>query len=514
MATKRLPMRKAKEILRLKWTLRRSHREICRALGVSSGAVTGALDRARVAGLTWEDVAPLSEEQLEAKLYKRLEGGAPVTVRPLPDSVEIEAERHKTGVTLALLHQEYLEQNPGGYGYTQFCEHHRRWLAARGLTMRQEHKAGDKLFVDYSGKKPRVYDPDTGEPREVELFVAVLGASNFTFAEASESQRVADFVGSHIRAFEYLGGVPAALVPDRLKSAVIGGSRYEAELQRTYEDMTEHYGTAVIPARAAKPRDKAKVEGAVLIAQRWILARLRKERFFSLDELNRRIRELVDEMNDRPMRRYGTSRRERFERIDQPALRPLAPMRYVLATWSKAKVGPGYHVELDGHAYSVPHRFAGESVEVRATHTTVEVLRGGVRVAVHVRSAERGGHTTTPAHMPVAHRRHLEWTPERISLWAASVGPSAVALTEAILIDRPHPEQGYRSCLGLMRLGRRFGDERLERACKRALAAGARSYTHVERMLHHNLDRLEVAVPAVEETPPTHENVRGPAYYN
>ena len=514
MAKGRLTMRKVKEILRLKWDLGRSHRETCRALRVSAGAVTGALERARAAKLDWPAVAVMSEEELEARLYVRLENATAPAKRALPDWAEVEAERRRPGVTLALLHEEYLQKNPGGYAYTQFCEHHRRWLKARGLTMRQEHKAGDKLFVDYSGKKPRVVDPTLGEESEVELFVAVLGASNFTYAEASWTQRVPDWVSSHIRAFEYMGGVAAGLVPDRLKSGVIGGSSYEPTLQRTYEDMAEHYGTAVIPARAAKPRDKAKVEGGVLIAQRWILARLRKERFFSLEELNCRIRELTDDLNDRPMRRYGMSRRERCERIDRPALRPLPATRYVLATWTKTTLGTGYHVDVDDHAYSAPHRLVGQELETRATFTTVEVLRRGVRVAAHVRSSERGGHTTNPDHMPVAHRKHLEWTPERIGQWAASVGPAAVALTEAILRERPHPEQGYRSCLGLMRLGRRYGDDRLERASKRALAAGARSYTHVERMLHQNLDRLEPAEPVVEEVPRTHENVRGSNYYS
>jgi transposase len=513
-ATKRLPMRKAKEVLRLKWDLQRSHRDVCRSLGVSVGAVTGALARAKAAGFDWPAVRELSEEALEAALYKRLEGVPVQAARPPPDCAAIEAERHKPGVTLALLHQEYREQHPDGYGYTQFCEYYRRWASTRGLTMRMEHKAGDKLFVDYSGKQPRVVDPETGEERAVELFVAVLGASSFTYAEATETQRVADFVASHIRAFEYFEGVPAALVPDRLKSAVIGGSSYEPTLQRTYEDLAEHYGTSVLPARARKPRDKAKVEVGVQVAQRWILARIRKERFFSVDALNVRIRGLVDELNLRVMRRYGASRRERFERIDRPALRPLPPSRYTLATWSKAKVGTDYHVEVDKHAYSVPHRLVGQQVEVRTTLTTVEVLKRGERVVVHVRSFERGGRTTKSEHLPVAHRKHLEWTPERIGHWAASVGPWTVALTEAILRERPHPEAGYRSCLGLMRLESRYGADRLERASRRAHNANALSYTHVERMLRAHLDRLEPAGPVVEESPITHENVRGPAYYN
>ena len=513
MASKRLPMRKAKNILKMKWELHLSHREVSRALGVSCGAVSGALERAREAELTWAIVSELSEEELEARLYTRLEQGPMTAARVVPDWAAIEEERHKPGVTLALLHLEYREQHPEGYGYTQFCEHYRRWMAKRGLTMRMEHLAGDKLFVDYSGKKPKIVDPDTGVERQVELFIAVFGASNYTFAEATETQRVADFIASHVRAFAFFGGVPAALVPDRLKSAVIAPGWYEPEIQRTYEDMAEHYGTAVVPTRARKPRDKAKVEVSVQVVQRWILARLRKERFFSLDALNRRIAELLADVNARTMRRYGTSRRERFDRLDRPALRALPTSSYELAIWSKERVRSDYHVTVDRHAYSVPHTLVGQLLEMRSTAGTVEILRLGKRVAAHVRSHTVGEKTTCKKHMPLAHQRHLEWTPERIGHWAASIGSDAVALTEAILAERPHPEQGFRSCLGLMRLERRFGAERLNRACRRALKAGARACTPVERMLVAGLDLLEPTGPVTEVVPTTHENVRGPAYY-
>ena len=516
MAKDRLPMRKTREILRMKWDLNLSHRDVARSLGVSLGAVSGALKRASEAGLDWPTVNGLSEEELEGRLYAR-PPPTPTSQRgSLPDFSGLHAERLKPGVTLALLHVEYREANPDGYGYTQFCEYYRRWLGTRGLTMLQTHVAGDKLFVDYSGKKPHYTNAATGQQVEVELFVAVLGASNYAFAEVTATQRVPDFVASHVRAFEYFGGVPAGLVPDQLKSAVVGASRYEPDLQRTYEDLAEHYGTAVVPARPQKPRDKAKVEVGVQIAQRWILARMRNQTFFSLDELNGRVRELREELNGRTMRKYGASRRELFARTDGPALRPLPTTSYTFATWTKVRVESDYHVTVDGHAYSVPHRLVREKIETRSTATTVEVLRRGVRVAVHVRSAEKGGHTTKSEHMPVAHRKHLEWTPARIMAWTQEVGPSTTALVTAILRDRPHPEQGYRSSLAILRLEKPYGAERLERACARAWAANARSAKHVQSILVHGLDRLEVSAPVPEGDPIVlmHENVRGPAYYN
>lgn len=505
-------MRKTREILRLKLCVGLSHRTIARSLGVSVGAVGGTAVRAKRGKVDCEQLAVLTDEALEERLY----GVRPIPgasgERPLPNYAEVHAERLRPGVTLALLHYEYQQENAGGYGYTQFCEYYSRWLDQHALTMRQDHLAGDKMFVDYSGKKPAIVDVRTGERIEVELFVAVLGASNHTYAEATYTQRVPDFVASHGRAFEYFGGVTAAIVPDQLKSAVVTASKYEPGLQRSYEDMAEHYGTAIVPARPRKPRDKAKVEVAVQVVQRWILARMRKQTFFSLDELNGRIRELLSELADRRMRRFGMSRRELFERTDRPALRPLPASPYVLGAWSGATVGSDYHVEVDGHWYSVSQRQVGQQVEMRATANTVEVLLRGERIAVHVRGHDVGGKTTNPDHLPVAHRKHLEWTPERIHVWAAEIGSAATALVAAILDARPHPEQGHRSCLGLLRLQKRYGSDRLERGCARALYAGARSYTHVSAILKAGLDRLDL-VPSAEPLPVVHENLRGATYY-
>ena len=511
MAGQRLSMRKTREILRQKWCLGRSHREVARSLGKSVGAISATLARATEAGLdSWVAVGALSDEALDGRMYGVPAGGRG---RVLPDFAVVHAEHKRPGVTLELLHLEYLQQHPDGYLYTQFCEYYRRWLKRRRLSMRQLHRAGEKLFVDYAGQKPQIVDPLTGEVTPVELFVAALGASSFTFAEATATQRVPDFLASHVRAFEYFGGVTAAVVPDQLRSGVTTPCRYEPGVQRAYEELAQHYGTIILPARPGKPRDKAKVEVAVQVAERWILARLRHEVFFSLTALNARIRELLVDLNARTMRVYGASRQELFERIDRPALKPLPAERFEYAEWKTARVNLDYHVELDRHYYSVPYALAHESVELRFTAATVEVFLRGQRVASHARSAERGRHTTTPEHMPKAHQKHLAWTPSRLIHWATSIGPGTAALVEAILADRPHPEQGYRSCLGILRLAKRYGPERLEAACTRAVAVRARSYRHVDSILKRGLDRVPLPAIGTRAAPTAHENVRGAGYY-
>jgi transposase len=511
----RLTMRKIREVLRQKWNLNKTHREVAESTGASVGLVSGILTRAQAAGLGWEAVAALNDRELEERLYgpPRVIGGQ----RPLPDPQYIHIERRKAGVTLELLHLEYLEQHPDGYRYTQFCDSYRRWLKERGLTMRQEHRAGEKLFLDYSGKKPCIVDPKTGEVIEVELFVAVLGASNYTYVEATRTQQSHDWVASNVRALQFFGGVAGALVPDQLKAAVTVPCRYEPQVQRTYEELARHYATVVVPARPGKSRDKAKVEVGVQIAQRWILARLRRQTFFSLEELNERIAELVDDLNDRRMRLYGASRRELFEKLDKPALKPLPAASFSYAEWKQVRPNIDYHIEFDLHFYSVPHALVHErdksKFEARATAMTVEVYSNGERVAAHPRSYKRGCHTTIAEHMPKAHREHQEWSPSRFISWAGKIGEHTRVLVEAILAERPHPEQGYRSCLGILRLAKRYGDERLEAACERAVAVRARSYRHVESILKNGLDRL----PPVADVPSvqlgTHENIRGGGYY-
>jgi len=514
MATERMPMRAIREILRLKLVLRRSHRETARSLRVSAGSVGSVMVRARAKGLSWEAVKALSDDDLERELYGPKIAGR--SARPEADPVMIHTELRRAGVTLELLHLEYLAQHPDGFRYSAFCEHYRAWLAKQRRSMRQVHKAGEKTFVDYSGKKPQIVDPETGEVTDVELFVAVLGASSLTYAEATLTQRSRDFIESHVRAFEYFGGVTALVVPDQLRSGVSSPCRYEPTVQRTYDEWARHYGTAVMPARPRKPRDKAKVEVAVQVVQRWVLARLRNETFFSLEELNVRILDLLDELNARPMKTYGgLSRRDLFERYDRPALQPLPTDRFVWAEWLKARVNIDYHVEVDRHYYSVPHPLIHADTEVRLSATTVEIFHRGERIWVHRRSYQPGKHTTVPEHMPKAHQQHLEWSPSRLIHWGSTIGPKTAELVTAILESRPHPEQGYRSCLGILRLAKRYGADRLEAASARAVAVGALSYRHLDSILKHGLDRVPLEAEA--PTPQlvlVHDNVRGPGYYN
>lgn len=518
MATERLSMQKTREVLRQKWKLLKTHREVALSLGISAGAVGNTMARVSAAGLDWKQVEELSDDQLEVRLYGPavVEGAS----RPEPDPVWIHQERKKPGVTLELLHLEYLEANPNGYGYTAFCQRYRDWLDSHRLSMRQTHRAGEKAFLDYSGKKPHLVDPKTGECIDVELFVAVLGASNYTYAEATATQRGPDFIASNERALAFYGGVPGALVPDQLKSGVTKPCWYEPLVRRTYEEMSRHYGTVVLPARPFHPRDKAKVEAGVLVAQRWILARLRNQTFFSLTAMNERIGELLEMLNSRTMRVYGKSRRELYELLDKPALKALPPERFQYATWKRVRINIDYHVEVDHHFYSVPCTLRAEcpELEARFTATTVELFRNGERITSHARSYTRGLHTTKSEHMPKAHLKHLEWTPSRIIHWAGTVGPNTQALVEAILADRPHPEMGYRSCLGILRLSKdeRYGPERLEPACARALFSGARSFNHVASILKHGLDRIPLTKPEAEKQAelPLHENIRGRGYYH
>lgn len=509
-------MRKTREILRLKWVHERSHREIAHALHVGVGTTSQVVARAKRAQITrWSEVEALSDEELEARMYP------PSVVagekRPEPNPATMHIELRRTGVTLRLLHEEYLAGNPTAYGYTKFVEIYNAWADRLNVTMRQVHKAGEKCFVDYSGKKPSIVDAKTGERIEVELFVAVMGASNYTYVEATATQRSADWIASHVRLVEFLGGAPHALVPDQLKSGVVVASRYEPGIQRTYEEWSQHYSTTILPARPMKPRDKAKVEGGVLIAQRWILARLRNVTCFSLDEMNEHIAALVEDLNRRVMKRYGKSRRDLFEELDRPALIALPSDRFVHGDWSKAHVKLDYHVAVDHHDYSVPYQRATDEVEIRLSASTVEVFYKGKRCASHVRSFEYGGVTTNLEHLPASHRAHYEESDESYETWATTVGPHTLALVRVILVERPHPEHGLRSCRGLKSLARSYANERMEAACERALVAGARSYTNVESILKCGLDQQPLPEPApsgVTRPSLEHENIRGADYYN
>lgn len=514
MATARLSMRDVKEILRQKWLIGRTNRQIASALGISPGSVSTTTTRASAAGLDWATIAVMTEAAIERLLHPATAGPA-TPERPVPDCEHIHLELRRKHMTLALLHEEYLTSHPEGYKYTQYCEFYRRWTKRHKTSMRQVHRAGEKAFIDYAGMLPSFIDPRTGETVPVQLFLGVLGASNYTFAEATLSQQSSDFLQSHLRMLAFFGGAPEVFVPDQLKSGVTTPCRYEPGVQRTYRELAEHFGVTVIPARARRPKDKAKVEVAVLIAERWILARLRHQRFFSLAELNVCIGEHLVRLNAKVMKAYGKSRRELFLELDAPALKALPSTPFEYGQWILAKVNIDYHVAVLHHWYSVPHAHVHADVEARASGTMVEIFLRGELIAVHPRSLVQGRHTTTPEHMPKAHQKQAEWTPSRLIKWGETIGEKTGALVAAILASRPHPEQGYRSCLGLLRLGKSYGPDRLEAACARALATGARSYHNVQSILKSGLDRVPyIEADVVPRAPPVvHENVRGAEYY-
>ncbi len=506
-------MRKIKEVLRLKWGQGLSNRQIAKACGIARPTVAEYLRRVAEAGLAWPLPADVDEAALERQLFPP-PPLLPAQVRGVPDWALVhQALKHK-GVTLFLLWQEYRETHPEGYQYSWFCDHYRAWQGKLDVVMRQDHRAGEKLFVDYAGQTMPVVDRDTGEIREAQIFVAVLGASNYTYAEATWTQGLADWIGSHRRAFSFLGGVPELVVPDNLRAGVSKAHRYEPDTNPTYQDMAAHYGVAVLPTRVRRPRDKAKVEAGVLVVERWILAALRRRTFFSLTELNAAIGGLLEKLNARPFKKLPGSRRAHFEALDKPALRPLPSAPYVYAEWKKARVHIDYHVAVEGHYYSVPYALIKKQLDVRITQHTLECFYRGNRVASHRRSLHKGRHTTLPAHMPESHRQAGEWTPQRLSSWAAKTGPATEKLITTVLTSRKHPQQAYRSCLGILRLGKAYGDDRLEAACRRALILGSHSYKSIESILKHRLDDKPLAEQQELALPEDHDNIRGPSYYH
>lgn len=514
MPTERLSMRKIKEILRLHAAGHSQH-QISRSCGLARSTVAQYLQRAAAAGVQWPLPESLDEATLEQQLFPSPSTATPS--RGIPDWVRVHQELRRPGVTLWLLWQEYKTGYPEGYQYTWFCRQYRAWAAQTEVVMRQTHRAGETVFVDYAGQTVPIVDRHTGEIRAAVIFVAVLGASNYTYIEAAWSQSLEDWLMAHVRAFEFFGGVPAIVVPDNLKAGVQRAHRYEQDLNPSYADLAAHYGVAVIPARVRRPRDKAKVEAGVLVVERWILARLRHLTLFSLDELNRTLRSLLTDLNGRPFKKLPGSRQQWFDSLERPALKPLPAERYVIAHWKKARVNIDYHIEVERHYYSVPYQLVRQEVDVRLSAVTVEVFQRGQRVACHRRNPLPGRHTTVVAHMPKPHREYAEWTPQRLIRWAEQTGPSTATLVERILASRPHPQQGYRSCLGILRLGKTYGAERLEAACRRAVAMGALSYKSVESILKRGLDRqsLPSADTATEApTPLTHANLRGPDYYH
>jgi transposase len=512
MKTKRVTMLKLKEILRLRYEANLSLRQIARSLNLSLGVVSKYVQRAEAAQLTW----PL--QMSDAALVSVMQ---PPRVQPtlstqvMPDFTEMAQELSRKGMTRQLLWTEYAEAHPQAhYSYSRFTVLFKRWQATRQLSMRQQHRPGEKLFVDYCGLTLPVVNPDTGEVRQAEVYVSVLGASSYTYAEATWSQKLSDWVGSHVRAFEFYGGLPEIVIPDNLKSAVHKACRYDPDLNPTYQHMAEHYGIAVIPARPYKPKDKAKAEVGVQLVERWIMMRLRKQTFFTLVALNQAIASLLEDLNHRPFKKRIGSRASQFEQLDQPKLKPLPDTPDAYRHLKKARVHLDYHVEYDGHYYSVPYQLVKEEVMVHAGETLLAVFYQGKQVAVHPR-APAGGHTTDPNHLAKAHRKHLEWSPQRFLRWAADIGPNTQVVVRHQLESRRHPEHGYRACLGLLHLSKKYSKDRLEAACQRAQRIGGMNYKSIASILTNSLDKVPLEPPEVPtQITLVHDNVRGADYYH
>jgi transposase len=503
-------MRKISEVLRLRFDLKCTHREIARALNVSPATISDCLARTKAAGLEWPLPGEMSEQELYDRVFLPVPRGQ--KVRPLPDWDWVTLELRKKAMTLTLIWREYRETHPDGLGYTQFCVRYREHVKQISPVMRQVHKAGEKVFIDYAGMTVPWIDVSTGEIREAQIYVASLGASQYTFAQASPSQQLPDWIESHIQMWEFFGGVSQVVVPDNLKSGVTKAHRYDPDINANYQRIGEHYGFAIVPARPAAPKDKGKVENAVGCIERQILAALRHHTFTSIGEINRVIKPLLDKFNSQSFQKMKTSRRELFETIDKPALKPL-PERYQFAQWSRAKVNIDYHIVFEEHYYSVPHQYIHHKIELRVTAKSLECFYQNKRIAIHLRSHERFKHSTVHEHMPIAHQEHAQWTPERIKRWACKIGPNTGQFIEHMIASRPFPEQAFRACLGVLRLAKSFGEARLEKACAIGLEVGANRYKQIESILKNKMDILQavknVPTPIIE----SHENIRGPHYY-
>jgi len=513
----RTTMKTIRELLRLKFEANLTQRQIAKILDMGLGTVSLHLRRIKDVGLSWPLPEDMDDKQLEAKLFPS--SPAPTRLGFVePDYANIHEELKKKGVTKQLLWEEYKQSySDNGYQYSQYCQRYRDWIGTLKRSMRQIHKAGEKLFIDYCGPTMPIINGNTGEIRQVQVFVAVWGASNYTYAEATYTQKKPDWIQSHVNAFKFFGGVPEILVPDQLKSAVTKSCRYEPIINATYQHMASHYKTVVIPARPYKPKDKAKAENAVLIVERWIMARLRHVQFFGLAELNQHIRFLLDDLNQRPFKKLPGCRASQFEQLDKPAIRALPRMPYQFTEFKMARVNIDYHVEYEKRYYSVPHHLVKHEVEVQASRDSLAIFFAGKEIARHPRNSQQGNFTTNTSHMPQAHRKQSEWSPGRLLNWAQDIGPSVVKITQALLDRKAHPEQAYRSCLGLLSLSKKYDAQRLNAACQRALTIHSPSIRSIQSILKNGLDQQPLNEPekSAEDTPSeTHENIRGPEYYH
>lgn len=503
----RMALRMIKDVIRLKWEGNLSHEQIACALGVSKGVVSKYVGLAAAAGLDWETARDWDERQIAARILPRAAANEAVVH---PDWGRVHLEMGRKGVTLMLLWEEYVASYPESrtWRYTQFCKHYKDYVRTLKRSMRQTRRAGEKLFIDFAGSTVPLTDGSRAH-----VFVAAMGASSYTFACATEAERLEHWVDSLVRSFEFYGGVPQLVVPDQPRAVVSQPDRHEPDVHRTLQDLAQHYGTSILPARPRKPQDKAPVESAVQVVTRWILARLRHRSFDTVAEVDRAIAELLPMLNDRPFQKLPGSRSSVFAELDRPALQLLPANRYEFARFKTVKVGPDYHVEVDKHFYSVSHALVGQELEARITMRAVEVLLRGSRVASHVRSSKKWEYTTLPEHMPASHRAHLEWTPQRLIDWGSHIGVACGEVVTRLLRQYKHPEHGYRSCLGMLSLAKRYGKDRLEAACERALVLGVCRYRHVRDLLRNNRDRLQPGPAQSDWVSPPHDNLRGPGYY-
>lgn len=519
MKTKKMSMQKIKEVLRLKYGADLSTRQISRSLNISIGVISKYINRADAAGIGWPLPEGMTEQEVLSILQpprKQRKDTVSVFAEPDFNAIKDELESKKC-MTRQLLWEEYAEANPDNhYSYSRFTVLFKRWQSSLQLSMRQTHLAGEKMFVDYCGPTMDVINPQTGEIRTAQVFVSVLGASSYTYAEATWSQSLPDWIGSHVRAFNFFGGVPEVVVPDNLKSAVSKACRYDPDLNPTYQQLAEHYNVAVIPARPYKPKDKSKAEVAVQVVERWIMMRLRKHTFFTLASLNQAIQFLLEDLNNRPFKKRPGSRLSQYESVDKPALKPLPPSPYEYLEVKKARVHLDYHVEYDGHFYSVPYQLVKQSVMIHASQTMVTVTHQGNQVAHHPRAFNHG-HTTDKKHMAKAHLKHQEWSPQRFVSWASRIGEYTTLVVEHQLAGRRHPEHGYRACLGLLNLTKKYGQDRLEAACRRAHHINAMTYKSIASILSKSLDNLPIENSEADKQIPlplNHDNVRGAKYYH
>ena len=511
MARERLSMRKLSEVLRLRLEKKLSVRQIAVGCNLARSTVADYLGRARVAGLGWPLPAGMGEDLLEALLFPVQPTGVKRSDLAMG---YIHDEMKRKHVTLQLLWEEYRGREVDGYGYSQYCKRYRDWAGTQAISLRQDHRAGDKLFIDFAGDTTPIHDPLTGDVSRGHLFVAVLGCSNYTYAEVTATEKLEDWIEAIVRALEFFEGVPNIVVPDNAKALVTSPCWYDPDINITFHELAEHYGFAALPARPRKPKDKSKVEAGVLIAERWILARLRDQKFFSLGEVNVAVSSLLRRMNEHQFKKLPGCRKELFARIEKPALKPLPEHSYELARWKKVVLNIDYHVDLDGHYYSAPYTLIRQELMARYTRSGVELFHKSRRVAAHARSYQKGCHTTINEHRPPAHAKYLEWTPERIISWAGTIGPNCTEAARQMMAGRKIPEYAYRPCIGVIRLGKRYGNDRVDRACARALKMHIVGYRHIESILKTGRDRLSDAADVASRPDVAHDNLRGAGYYN